>query len=279
MIGAFDGKKLRRLLASAVLTGGPRQTVLGIGGDSLTLMAGPCSAESEELVEECAREVSRAGCRFLRGGAYKPRTSPREFQGVGEPALRWLRDSADRHGLKVVTEARDVSHLPAVAEVAHLIQIGSRNMQNFELLRLAGKTGVPVLLKRGLAATLEEFLLSAEYVLEGGSSVVLCERGIRGFEPWTRNTFDVGGMALLKHLSRWPVVADPSHGTGLREIVGQVALAAVAAGADGLIVETHPRPEESLTDREQAFPLSDLQELCVRAAYVRSTVRWSYLLP
>ncbi|HEV3407820.1 MAG TPA: bifunctional 3-deoxy-7-phosphoheptulonate synthase/chorismate mutase [Gaiellaceae bacterium] len=240
-----------------------------IGGPELVLIAGPCSVESEEQLRAAALAARAAGATVLRGGAFKPRTSPYAFQGLGEEGLALLRQVADETGLPVVTEALEPAQVPLVAAYADAIQIGSRNMHVTPLLRAAATSGLPVLLKRGMSATLEEFLLAAETVLlAGNESVVLCERGIRTFDSYTRNCLDVGGMAALKHLTRLPVVADPSHATGRRELVTDAALAAIAAGADGLIVEAHPDPDSARSDADQQLCSSELADLAERASRV-----------
>jgi 3-deoxy-7-phosphoheptulonate synthase len=227
-----------------------------IGGDEVIVMAGPCSAESEEQVEATAASVKRAGAKVLRGGAYKPRSSPYSFQGLGEAGLRMLRGAADRHGLKLVTEIMDLSQLEEIDKYADILQVGARNMQNFTLLRELGRARKPVLLKRGISATIEEWLLSAEYVLTGGNmQVMLCERGIRTFETATRNTFDISAIPVIKKLSHLPILADPSHGAGRRDMVAPMARAAVAAGADGMIIEVHNDPDHAMSDGAQSlFP-------------------------
>ena len=227
-----------------------------IGGDEVIVMAGPCSAESEEQVEAAAAAVAKAGAKVFRGGAFKPRSSPYSFQGLGEDGLRMMRAACDRHNLKLVSEVMDVSQIELVDKYADMLQVGARNMQNFSLLRELGRTRTPVLLKRGISATIEEWLLSAEYVLAGGNAdVVLCERGIRTFESYTRNTLDISAVPVVHKLSHLPIVADPSHGTGLRDKVAPMARAAVAAGADGLIIEVHPDPDRALSDGAQSvFP-------------------------
>ena len=205
-----------------------------IGGDSLVVMAGPCSVESEEQIEESARIVGEAGAQILRGGAFKPRTSPYSFQGMGEDGLRIMRAAADRHGLLMISEVMDPSQLSLLVKYSDILQIGARNMQNFNLLREAGKVERPVMIKRGIAATIEELLCAAEYVMSGGNyNVILCERGIRTFETATRNTMDVSAIPVVKKLSHLPMIGDPSHGTGRRDMVLPMARAAVAAGADG----------------------------------------------
>jgi len=225
-----------------------------IGDGSFTMIAGPCAVESREQTLATARAVADAGATLLRGGAFKPRTSPHSFRGLGREALEILAEARALTGLPVVTEVMDPRDLEAVVEVADVIQIGSRNMQNYPLLEEAGRSGVPVLLKRGLASTLEELVLSAEYVLkEGNPAVMLCERGIRTFEPAYRFTLDLTAVPVLKELTDLPVIVDPSHAAGRRELVEPLSLAAAAVGADGLIVEVHPQPEEALCDGAQAL--------------------------
>jgi 3-deoxy-7-phosphoheptulonate synthase len=229
---------------------------LRIGGDEVVVMAGPCSAESEDQVEASAAAVKKAGAKVLRGGAFKPRSSPYSFQGLGEEGLRMLRSAADRHNLKLVSEVMDVSQIELVARYAHILQVGARNMQNFSLLRELGRVRTPIMLKRGISATIEEWLLSAEYILSGGNtSVMLCERGIRTFESYTRNTLDISAIPVVQQLSHLPVIVDPSHGTGRRDKVTPMARAAVAAGADGLIIEVHCDPDHARSDGAQSlFP-------------------------
>jgi 3-deoxy-7-phosphoheptulonate synthase len=227
-----------------------------------TLMCGPCSAESEAHVTMIAAQLARLGVPFLRGGAYKPRTSPYAFQGHGVEALGWLRRAADAHGLRLVTEALAEADAPLVAEHADLIQIGSRNMHNYALLKAIARTKRPVLLKRGMAATVDEWLQAGEYLLAGGSSsVIFCERGIRSFEGSTRNLLDLGSVALLAHVYRLPVIVDPSHGAGRRDLVLPLARAAIAAGAAGVMIETHDDPARALSDGPQAIPLAQLGAL------------------
>jgi len=229
---------------------------VAVGGAQVVMMAGPCSVENAEQIERVAERVASAGASVLRGGAFKPRTSPYSFQGLGEEGLRLMREAADRHGLLVVSEVMDVTQIPLVAEYADILQVGARNMQNFNLLRELGDRHKPVLLKRGISATIEELLLSAEYILAGGNyDVILCERGIRTFEGYTRNTMDISAIPVVKKLSHLPMIADPSHGTGRRDKVLPMARAAVAAGADGLIVEVHDDPDKALSDGAQSlFP-------------------------
>ena len=233
-----------------------------IGGGRVVIMAGPCSVESHDQIHRCAELVARAGGSMIRGGAFKPRSSPYSFQGLGEEGLRLLREAADRNGLLVVSEVMDQTQIPLVAAYSDLLQIGARNMQNFNLLREAGKQRRPVLLKRGISATIEELLLSAEYILAGGNyDVILCERGIRTFETYTRNTMDISAIPVVKKLSHLPIVADPSHGTGRRDKVAPMARAAVAAGADGLLIEVHPDPDHALSDGAQSLRPEQFQEL------------------
>jgi 3-deoxy-7-phosphoheptulonate synthase len=227
-----------------------------IGGDEVIVMAGPCSAETEEQVEASAAAVKRAGAKVLRGGAFKPRSSPYSFQGLGEEGLRLLRSAADRHNLLLISEVMDISQLALIERYAHILQVGARNMQNFTLLRELGHSKVPVMLKRGISATIEEWLLSAEYILSGGNmNVMLCERGIRTFESFTRNTLDISAIPVIQQLSHLPIIVDPSHGTGKRDKVAPMARAAVAAGCDGLIIEVHNDPDHALSDGAQSmFP-------------------------
>ena len=216
----------------------------------------PAPPKAEAQVETAAAAVGKAGAKMLRGGAYKPRSSPYSFQGLGEEGLRWLREAADRHGLKLVSEVMDLSQIELMSRYVDMLQVGARNMQNFTMLRELGKTRIPVLLKRGISATIEEWLLSAEYILAGGNGhVVLCERGVRTFEGYTRNTLDISAIPVVHQLSHLPIVADPSHGIGIRDKVAPMARAAVAAGADGLIIEVHPDPDRALSDGAQSlFP-------------------------
>ena len=225
-----------------------------IGGKELVVMAGPCSVENEAMLTQTAKAVKAGGAQILRGGAFKPRTSPYAFQGLGEDGLKLLRDVAKTTGLRVVTELVDTRDIEVIEKYADMIQIGARNMQNFELLKEAGQSHKPVLLKRGLSATINEFLLAAEYLLsQGNFNVVLCERGIRTFEPTTRFTLDLNAVPVIRKLSPLPIVVDPSHGTGSYEYVAPMAKAAVAAGADGLLIEVHPNPEAALSDGPQSL--------------------------
>ncbi len=246
---------------------------LEIGGDEFIVMAGPCSVESERQIMETAEAVAAAGARILRGGAYKPRTSPYDFQGMELDGLKLLQKAKQATGLLIITEVMSDRDVDMVAEYADIMQIGARNMQNFALLDAVGDQPKPVLLKRGMSATVEEFLLSAEYVLaRGNRNVILCERGIRTFEKYTRNTFDVNAIPLLKRLTHLPVVGDPSHGTGKWYLVAPVALAAVAAGADGLIIEVHPSPDHALSDGFQSLTFENFAELVGRASAVARAV-------
>ncbi len=227
---------------------------VSIGGPEVVVAAGPCSVESPEQIEAVAKSVARSGAKILRGGAFKPRTSPYSFQGMGESALKLLRDAADRHGLLVISEVMDASQIPVMLPLVDILQVGARNMQNYYLLRALGELKKPVLLKRGMSATIEELLLSAEYLMSGGNhDVILCERGIRTFETYMRNTLDIAAIPTIKKLSHLPIVADPSHGTGRRDKVAPMARAAVAAGADGLLIEVHNDPEHALSDGAQSL--------------------------
>ena len=225
-----------------------------IGGDNFMLMAGPCSVENREMLSNIAKEVKKGGAVALRGGAYKPRTSPYDFQGLGEVGLRYLREVADENDMLVVTELMDSDDLNLVSSYADIIQIGARNMQNFSLLKKLGKLDKPVLLKRGLSATINEFLLSAEYILaHGNQNVILCERGIRTFETMTRNTLDLNAIALVRDLSHLPIIVDASHGTGKRSLVGPLTLAGIMAGANGAMIEVHENPDCALSDGPQSL--------------------------
>jgi 3-deoxy-7-phosphoheptulonate synthase len=233
-----------------------------IGGPEVVVIAGPCSVESREQLLETAHGVKRAGANMLRGGAYKPRTSPYEFQGLGVEALKILREARELTGLPVVTEVMSTEDVDLICEYADMLQVGARNMQNFALLRRLATIKTPILLKRGPSATVKEWLLAAEYLLSGGNDqVVLCERGIKTFETATRNTFDLSAVALAKELSHLPVVADPSHGTGKQSLIGAVSRAAIAVGADGLIVEVHPCPERALSDGPQSLDLPQFERV------------------
>ncbi len=246
---------------------------VAIGGPQVVFMAGPCSVENEEQIERAAEMVASAGATILRGGAFKPRTSPYSFQGLGEAGLRLLRKAADRHGLAVVSEVMDPSQIPLLSEYVDILQVGMRNMQNFNLLRELGKIRKPVLLKRGIAATFEELLLSAEYILSGGNyDVILCERGIRTFETTMRNTMDIGAIPALKRLTHLPIIADPSHGTGRRDFVVPMARAAVAAGADGLLIEVQHDPDHALSDRAQTLHPEQFLDLTRQVRAIASAI-------
>jgi 3-deoxy-7-phosphoheptulonate synthase len=246
---------------------------VAIGGKRLVVMAGPCSVESKEQVLEAARAVKAAGATMLRGGAYKPRTSPYEFQGMAEDGLKLLALAREETGLRIVTEAMDLETLAMVADYADMVQIGARNMQNFSLLKQLGRIGKPVLLKRGPSATIKEWLMAAEYVVaHGNGQVALCERGIRTFETATRNTLDLNAVPVLKSLTHLPVIVDPSHGIGLRAHVPAMARAAVAAGADGLIIEVHPCPEQALSDGQQSLTPEEFAGLMAQVRIIAGAV-------
>jgi len=257
----------------------PEDTVIEVGdvriGDgSLTVMAGPCSIESREVALETAQAVAAAGARILRGGAFKPRTSPYSFQGLGVEALRYLAEARELTGLPVITEVMEPSQVEVVTRYADILQIGTRNMQNYSLLTTVGRVGKPVMLKRGYGATIEEWLMSAEYIVSSGNpNVILCERGIRTFETYTRNTMDLAAVPLLHHLTHLPVIVDPSHATGKRWLVKPLAIAGVAIGADGVMVEVHPRPDEALSDGEQSLDLQGFRDLMTALVPVHEQAR------
>lgn len=233
-----------------------------IGGNNFMLMAGPCSVENKEMLSNIAKEVKKGGAIALRGGAYKPRTSPYDFQGLGEVALKYLREVADENNMLVVTEAMDVENLDLICTYSDIIQIGARNMQNFSLLKKLGRIDKPILLKRGLSATINEFLLSAEYIIaHGNREVILCERGIRTFETMTRNTLDINAIAIIRELSHLPIIVDASHGTGKRSLVKPVTLAGIFAGANGAMVEVHENPECALSDGPQSLDFKMFEKL------------------
>ena len=235
---------------------------VAVGGEQVVVMAGPCSVESAEQIETIAGTVAKLGARALRGGAFKPRTSPYSFQGMGPKGLELMRRAADKYNLLVVSEIMDPSQLPMMLEYVDVLQVGARNMQNYNLLKDLGKAPKPVLLKRGIAATIEELLLSAEYVMSGGNyNIVLCERGIRTFESYTRNTLDVSAIPVVHKLSHLPIIVDPSHGTGRRDKVPPMARAALAAGADGLLIEWHNEPEKALSDGAQSLYPNQFEQL------------------
>ncbi|MBX9257714.1 3-deoxy-7-phosphoheptulonate synthase [Desmonostoc muscorum CCALA 125] len=235
---------------------------VAFGGEELVIIGGPCTVESWEQMETVAQKLSTASVQALRGGVYKPRTSPYAFQGMGESGLEILARVRSHYNMPVVTEVMSISQIEAIATHADMLQVGSRNMQNFDLLKALGQAGKPILLKRGLAATIEEFVMAAEYILSHGNpDVVLCERGIRSFDDYTRNVLDLGAVAALKQITHLPVIVDPSHAVGKRELVAPVARAAIACGADGLIIECHPEPEKSVSDARQALSLEDMVHL------------------
>jgi 3-deoxy-7-phosphoheptulonate synthase len=264
----------RRVLRS-VRPSGTRVSVgsVEVGGPAFVVAAGPCAVETAQQLQETAAAVASAGAHLLRGGVFKPRTSPYAFQGLGEPGLALLERARAKHSLGLVAEVLDTEQLASLIDHVDMLQVGARNMQNFTLLRALGKVRRPVLLKRGLAATFQEWLLAAEYLLDGGNEqVILCERGIRTFEPAMRNTLDLASVALAKSRTHLPVMVDPSHATGNRDLVIPMALAAAAAGADGLLVEVHPRPEEALCDGAQALTPELFAELMRRLAPVLAAV-------
>jgi len=244
-----------------------------VGGMEVAVMAGPCAVETEEQIESSAEMVAASGAQILRGGAFKPRSSPYSYQGLGVEGLKLLRKAADRHGLAVVTEVMTIEMIDTVAEYADLLQVGARNMQNYPLLTALGHAGKPVLLKRGLSATIQELLMSAEYILtEGNADVILCERGIRTFETATRNTLDLSAVPVVKHLSHLPIIVDPSHGVGSRRFVASMARAAVAAGADGIMVEIHPNPDKALSDGPQSLTFEEFGLLMNRCRIIATTL-------
>jgi 3-deoxy-7-phosphoheptulonate synthase len=265
--GVESASRLARPFKLASRAFHPHDTVItvgrvAIGGPQLAIMAGPCSVEGEEQVFSIARAVAEAGATILRGGAYKPRTSPYAFQGLGEEGLKLLRRAADANGLAVVSEVMEPQLVSLLARYSDILQVGARNMQNYALLREVGHTDKPVLLKRGLASTIEEWLLSAEHVMaQGNRQVILCERGIRTFETYTRNTLDLNAVPVVKELSHLPVIVDPSHGTGIRDKVAPMARASIAAGADGLIIEVHHDPDHALSDGAQSLYPEQFREL------------------
>lgn len=244
----------------------PENTVFELNGvrigEDLMMIAGPCAVENEEQIFTISEFISKLGVRFLRGGAYKPRTSPYSFQGLKTEGLVMMRQAADKYNLSVVTEIMSIDRLDELCEYADVLQVGTRNMQNYPLLRALGKANKPVLLKRGMSSTIEEWLLAAEYILSGGNSrIILCERGIRTFENATRNTLDLSAVAMVKQISHLPVIVDPSQATGVRNLVPPMSMAAIAAGADGLIVEVHNQPEEALSDGDQSLYLDQFNKL------------------
>lgn len=250
-----------------------------IGGGNFTVIAGPCSVESRDGILEIAGMLKEMGIKFLRAGAYKPRSSPYAFQGLKEKGLEYLREAKEKYGVYIVTEALDTSNLKLVAETADIIQIGARNMQNYALLQEVGKLNKPILLKRGFAATIEDLLLSAEYIVAGGNDqVILCERGIRTFETFTRNTLDLNAVPVIKKLSHLPIIVDPSHGIGIRDLVPNMSLAALACGADGVIIEAHPNPEKALSDGHQTISLKTLKNLIDKIKLMAPIVEKNFLI-
>ena len=247
-----------------------------IGGEQLAVMAGPCSIESEEQIHQIAALVAASGANILRGGAFKPRTSPYDFQGLGEPGLQYMQAAARKNNLLSVSEVMDPQHIDLLASYVDILQIGARNMQNFSLLKEVGKAGKPVLLKRGLSATYMDFLMAAEYILQTGNpNVILCERGIRTFETYARNTLDIAAVPILHELSHLPVIVDPSHGTGLRNMVPPMAYAAVAAGCDGIMVEVHPQPDKSVSDAKQTISPETFATMMKVISSLQQTMRSS----
>jgi phospho-2-dehydro-3-deoxyheptonate aldolase len=245
-----------------------------VGNGSLTIMAGPCSIEGREMMIETAKAVAAAGATILRGGAFKPRTSPYAFQGLGVEGLKYLQEAGNETGLPTITEVMEPSQVDVVAEHADILQVGTRNMQNYSLLTAVGKAGKPVMLKRGYGATIEEWLMAAEYIISSGQpNVILCERGIRTFETYTRNTLDLTAVPLLHHLTHLPVVVDPSHATGKRWLVRPMAMAAVAAGADGIMVEVHPNPDEAKSDGEQSLTFDQFADMASALRKIHEEVR------
>lgn len=244
-----------------------------IGGDEVAVAAGPCSVESSEQIHAVSEAVAKAGAKILRAGAFKPRTSPYAFQGLGEKGLQMMRQAADKHGLFIVSEVMDPSQIPMMGNYVDIFQVGARNMQNYFLLRALGEVQKPVLLKRGMSATIEELLLSAEYILSGGNyNVILCERGIRTFENYLRNTLDIAAIPVIKKLSHLPILADPSHGTGRRDKVPPMARAAIAAGADGLLIEVHNDPDHALSDGAQSLTPGEFSQLMAELRIIAPAV-------
>lgn len=244
-----------------------------IGGKELFMIAGPCSIESEEQILECAKMAKCYGAQGLRGGAFKPRTSPYEFQGLGIEGLKMLAKAGDQFNLITVSEVMDASQVPMASQYVDILQVGARNMHNFELLKELGKVKNPILLKRGLAATYQDLLLCAEYIMSGGNpNVILCERGIRTFETYTRNTLDLNAVPALKEMTHLPIIVDPSHGTGRRSLVIPMSYAAIAAGADGIMIEMHPNPDKALTDAQQTIGFEDFKQLMQIGIQLRNTI-------
>ncbi|PYR95805.1 MAG: 3-deoxy-7-phosphoheptulonate synthase, partial [Acidobacteria bacterium] len=257
---------------------GPPGQQIDVGGRDVVIMAGPCTVESQEQISTIAGIMKECGVRVLRGGAFKPRTSPYSFQGMGEEGLKVLRHAGDKYGLLVVSEIMNQTQIPMFLELVDILQVGARNMQNFDLLKELGKVHKPVLLKRGPSATIEEWLLSAEYIMTGGNhDVILCERGIRTFESYTRNTLDISAIPVIQKLSHLPILADPSHGTGRRDKVPPMARAAVAAGADGVLIEVHHAPETALCDGAQSLYPAQFRELMSQLKMIAPAVQRSMM--
>ncbi|UMZ72924.1 3-deoxy-7-phosphoheptulonate synthase [Natranaerofaba carboxydovora] len=241
---------------------GPPGNETIIGGDNFTVMAGPCAIEDEKTLLDTAFEIKKTGCDFLRGGAFKPRSSPYSFQGLGVEGLKILQKAGSATGLKTITEVMEPENVETVAKYADMLQVGSRNMQNFSLLKEIGRSNKPVLLKRGISATIEEWLMAAEYILaEGNFNIVFCERGIRTFETYTRNTLDLSAVPIIKLESHLPIIVDPSHGTGNKNLIPSMSSASLAAGADGLMLEVHPHPERALSDGKQSLTINEFNQL------------------
>lgn len=268
MAGVYDVVRISSPYKLVSRSAKPDNTVVKIkdvevGRGEFVIMAGPCAVESYEQMLEAAKAVKKSGAKVLRGGAYKPRTSPYSFQGLEEEGLKILHEVGNETGMVTVTEIVSSSHIEKVSQYADILQVGSRNMQNFELLKEIGKSNMPVLLKRGLSSTIEEWLNAAEYIMkEGNPNIILCERGIRTFETYTRNTLDLNAVAAVKNLSHLPVIVDPSHGTGRRDLIAPLSRAAAAVGADGLIVEVHPHPDEALSDGAQSLTPAEFDMVC-----------------
>jgi 3-deoxy-7-phosphoheptulonate synthase len=264
-------------IASREFKSDPTQFSIGdyvIGGKDVLIMAGPCSVESRSQILETAHACKEAGAHILRGGAFKPRSSPYSFQGLGEEGLKYLAEAREQTGMPIITEVMEPSLVPLVCEYADILQVGARNVQNYALLHAVGESQHPVLLKRGMSSLIEEWLMSAEYILSHGNTrVMLCERGIRTFEKYTRNTFDINAIPVAKHLSHLPVIADPSHATGHWEYVAAAAKASIAAGADGLIIEVHPRPEEAMSDGIQSLKPERFAQLVIEMKAIAQAVQ------
>lgn len=251
----------------------PLSATVSVGGGDLLIVGGPCAVEDAAQMEAVASRLATAPVQALRGGVYKPRTSPYSFQGLGEEGLKILASVRDRYGMPVITEVMAISQIETIAQYADVLQVGSRNMQNFDLLKALGQTTKPVVLKRGLAATLEEFVMAAEYILSHGNpNVILCERGIRSFDTYTRNVLDLGAVVALKQLTHLPVIVDPSHAAGKRELIADLTKAAIAAGADGVMVECHPCPEQSVSDARQALSLDEMATLAETLSAIATAV-------